>query len=707
MSDALNNKKLIKFVGGKDRTSGRQMFSKLSESESNSFRTVIQNTPEQTLRLDTKGGMPRLTITRKEESVEPVEYIDAILYSELRPLGIQRKPYDTEDPHLHGIPHHVRIKKGKVQSIRPATGGAPALAKVSWKDSKKPKNTASVLRTGIPDARLALGNLADRLDQHTSLYKYLESLGAQVVVDVVDQAVDIRASTSDLRDVHPRKFDYALNDRPLSDALLIPSIYSGPDLVPRGCSKNTVNSTLVNTFLTYEYNGSGDLRVVEYVNNTTVVSSVVFLKDTLFPETVGLTNTVNVTWARGYFSSTTRKLALRYRYYAHDASMSGYWAPGWVSSAHIVSGLMEIDIDTGVANRYFTDTRPQADSIWAHRFAPCDELGEHTSKTLLDYGYFGDELRAVVVKYITTGIYDVTPPPDALPTIEGTPFSHHTSQGTEVSLTIDVLTVAESAVHNLYVGAWSSLSNYDAEWVNYKGPWVDSGSHIIGGTTGYTTAADVVRAAFIAADFSNDTYVLSLFHDYTSELSVNVAQGVWNGRYEDVWTRSAHTCRSKVSVHLFSGGVEALLVDALAVSTVTYPGFSRTDGQWTAWQGLVWAPFSHLPQISETSGTFLHFDTCFSADGKKGVVSVMCSLDNPMMYQQVEPYEPWGGPTYTVIPGPVSLNSIVSFNYYLYREKSTSSFIVRELEIPHDLYPGEVKWLSVLNIPDSKKRSFK
>ena len=656
----------------------------------NTIRTkIVENADGSKTRLRTRGGMPEF-VTEKTDKVVVSEEIsfDALLYSELRPRGVEPKDvgYANAFRSTYGLPHHCTIRNGTRAKFTDATVNNPALGKTTWRDSRVHPVTGKVLYAGLP--------MSQPTCPSSLLHKYYvdSGVGSPTTADDLDTTAVIYNQTYYLQaEASPapygnKTFEYGMAPKKNAAAQALSSAIAPAGGIPPRAVRISGG---VESYLYIETVGP-TIKVSEKDAGGTELSSFTIASTVLFPECTS--GAPSVSWDTRVINSSATEAAIEYSF--NYASPTGFEPSGLSGNVnHGVIVLNLIDQSFSKINR---------DSFSAKEPILVSELFADTGaiKILEGFGYVGDELQWVITEYevVKTTVVSV---------LEGTilatsPIRIYTSDIIYI-YSVSVKTKLSTGTTLFYDssagdGRWYVLGK---QWLNNWGDVEDE--DIIKLYISSGIYRPIVKR--VECCFDIGVFVLTVerqeedkqIHSYRYYFhSIGVYPPYADGYYRLSGGNSRYTTKT---ILVMASGQTATLVES---SSLTFDLIPRDIDEPST---VIAQPFQYTltscisPDASDIHANMVivHSQSSFSADGLRGVVSVligdapivglMNTIGSPGAYQST--YQPGFGTS--------NIDDFKAVNLILTRKSTTAPFTITPFDIG-EWYPGKKKWLTPLYV---------
>lgn len=698
---------LVVFNGEKDKTLARKLIASAGGTSGfkKRFRTDINGT---VTRLDTKNGMPQITVERKEAPVaRQVSEFSALLYSELRPNGVAEgtRTLSTLQP-AAGAPYHVKVSGALLSSAIVATPEKPARGVVSW------ASDTHTLQTGLPYIEPSFRDSREPYPStiNSVLYRYYESIG---VSSSANAGNSIDGASATLGQTESRTvegiFKYGLDG---SDVPL------GPDgQKPSAVSDRLVGGVQTRTFLNCEFIANGDgtksFRVLEWIDASEYITDFTIADASLF---AGKNTGANAGITKFAFSDSGRKLAVGFYYetisspdaenrilgWDHNESSGTQASEGapWEYTVHysyFAAGVIEINVDTQAFTVHHRDALPRVAVYYtantvAYPPIPTSLYFQQgatvTSKAIEDFGYFGEQLSALITTFTTTYDGQIIDNDDPVLGTPGTISTDTSNEGHHISAEL-----AFSTGETVLTWAYDYTSSAFVD-VDY-----DEDLNVVGGVdTRTTNEFDWRDVKLVRSDFSSRMFVVLTSRIHHAENSyIKIAtknEASWGALTYETFT--PRTVSYSLEYTFFDANInQSAVLLTQPVINRSSDGYS-TEGlaQLASW-GLYgtgaspeiqaqWALLRLFGNVRYAPANMLHLAVGFSAASTLGVISIL-AVDN-----RYDANFSLTTPTF---------DDIHAHNFVIRKASRTAQFSLSPLAIDGN-YPGQKKWLSPLFIPN-------
>lgn len=658
----------------------------------NTIRTkIVENADGSKTRLRTRGGMPEF-VTEKTDKVVVSEEIsfDALLYSELRPRGVEPKDvgYANAFRSTYGLPHHCTIRNGTRAKFTDATANNPALGKTSWRDSRVQHVTGKVLYAGLPmsqptcrssllhkcyvDSGVSTPAIADDLDTTAAIY---------------NQTYYLQAETSP-EPYGNKTFEYGMGHKKNAAAQALPSALApAGGLPPRAVRV----SGGVESYLYIETAGP-TIKVSEKDAGGTELSSFTIASTVLFPECTS--GAPSVSWGTRVINSSATEAAIEYSF--RYASPTGFEPAGL--SGNVNHGIIVLNLIDQSFSKINRNSFSAKETILVSELFP---RGTGTINILEGFGYVGDELQWVITEY-------------AVAISEGVTYPY----GTELA-TSPVRIVIWDASPAYSVSVTTKLSTgavllYDAsagagrqywlikQWINMWGDYGESDNTSLFASSGIYRP--IVKR--VECYFDIGTFVITVERQEEDKRVTSSRRHIPPGSqpYEGYYRSSGGDSRyTTKTVLVTTNGQNATLAESSSLEFNLIP--RDLDDAVDIGAGEQVQPFQYgltsciSPDASDIHANMVivHSQSSFSADGLRGVVSVligdvpivglMTTIGSPGDYRS----------TYQPEFGTANIDDFKAVNLILTRKSITAPFTITPFDIG-EWYPGKKKWLTPLYV---------
>ena len=698
---------LVIFNGEKDKTVSRKLIA--SAGGTSGFKKrYVTNLDGSVTRLDTKDGMPQITIDRKETPVRVVSEFSTLLYSELRPNGVLESSRNVSTLELEaGNPYHVKISGSTLYSALAATPDNPARGVVSW------ASDAHVLQTGLPFIEPEFRTSREPYPSTTNsvLYRYYASTGVDSSTNA-GNSIDGAAATlgqTEYRSVEGA-FRYGL------DGVDVPL---GPDgQKPSTVSERMIGGVQTRTFLNCGFIANGDgtksFRVLEWVDASGYVTDFTIADSSLF---AGKKDGAVVGVTRFAFSRSGRKLAIGFYYETIHSPDAENRVLGWdhndttaytidgdpeirfdVYYSYLAAGVIEINVDTmAVVSSYrnalpreivdYTSDQLQPPVPTSLHFEP----GRSVESVVVEsFGYYVDETLSVLTTTFVTS-FDGQSVPGWTPVygVAGSYQADISNSGHHVSA---VLAFSTGQV----VATWA----YDVSSTAFANFTYNKYLHITSGASTKTVDALEWRdVKIVRGDYASGMFVV-LFdrhhHEQYSHTQIATRVGASDdttvypetfspremNRYLEYLLFDINTGES---YQLLSHQVEHRATPGYFVyGELTIPAYTGSVYLRDTDASLQWGRLPMFSVVKNDPANMLHLAVGFNASSTLGVVSIL-AVDNRYDANMS-------------LKTPI-FDDIHSHNFVIRKASRTAAFSVSPLTIDGN-YPGQKKWLSPLFIPN-------